>query len=44
MPVLLRSQKVSRAADLKVAHGNLNPGAKICKFPDRRKPFFRYLF
>ncbi len=42
MPVLTHSQQISCSPDLQVPHGNLEPAAQICEFPNGRKPFLRH--
>ena len=41
--MLFRSEDISRAADLKVTHRDLDPGSQLCELPDRLKTFFRIL-
>ena len=43
MSVLFRSENISRAADLKVTHRDLDPGSELCEFPDRLETLFRVL-
>ncbi len=44
MPVLLCAQDIPGAADLEVAHGDLDSGAKLRELPDGLQPLFRLLF
>ena len=43
MPRLRRAEQVARAADLQVAHGDLEAGAEVGELPDRLQALVRLL-
>ena len=40
--MLLRTQDITRAADLQIAHGNLDAGAQFRKLPDSLQALLRF--